>query len=191
MTRKSQNRIWADSHVANWRQVGTSWVYVQLDMSPKVVAVCFQGRRSRRVRSRFVRGSREISLVPSLHRASTDTLIGTMKVTEHYTHTFEKLHSVSIRAHFWSDKLVWSQGARISKIALSVNELFKNVSFQNSSSSCCAFSFNNRNSKTRYGDETMHKDRNSWPVVQECLHLYVNINASLYSTLFNSNCFLN
>ena len=51
----------------------------------------FQGRRSRRVRSRFVRGSLEISLVPSLHRASTDTLIGMMKVTEHYTHTFEKL----------------------------------------------------------------------------------------------------
>ena len=76
--------------MANWRQVGTSWAYVQLDMSPKVVAVCFQGRRSRRVRSRFVCRSREISLVSSLHRASTDTLIGTMKVS-HYTHTFEKL----------------------------------------------------------------------------------------------------
>ena len=50
---------------------------VQLNMSPKVVAVCFQGlaRRSRRVRRRFVRGSREISLVSSLLRASTDALI--------------------------------------------------------------------------------------------------------------------
>ena len=27
----------------NWRQVGTGWAYVQLEMSPKVVAVCFQG----------------------------------------------------------------------------------------------------------------------------------------------------
>ena len=43
----------------------------------KVVAVCFQGlaRRSRRVRRRFVRGSREISLMPSLLRASTDALM--------------------------------------------------------------------------------------------------------------------
>ena len=49
----------------NWRQVGTGWAYV-----------CFQGlaRRSRRVRKRFVRGSREIWLAPSLHRASTDAL---------------------------------------------------------------------------------------------------------------------
>ena len=40
--------------------------------------MCFEGlaRLSRRVRRRFVRGSREISLVPSLHRASTDALIG-------------------------------------------------------------------------------------------------------------------
>ena len=47
---------------------------MQLEMSPEVAAVCFQGlaRRSRRVRRRFVRGSREISLVPSLLRASTD-----------------------------------------------------------------------------------------------------------------------
>ena len=39
--------------------------------------MCFEGlaRLSRRVRRRFVRGSREISLVPSLHRASTDALI--------------------------------------------------------------------------------------------------------------------
>ena len=43
----------------------------------EVVAVCFQGlaRRSRGVRRRFVPGSREISLVSSQHRASTDALI--------------------------------------------------------------------------------------------------------------------
>ena len=58
----------------NWRQVGTGWAHVKLEMSPKVVAVCFQGlaRLSRRVRRRFVHGSRQISLVPSLHRASTE-----------------------------------------------------------------------------------------------------------------------
>ena len=41
--------------------------------------MCFEGlaRLSRRVLRRFVRGSREISLVPSLHRASTDALINT------------------------------------------------------------------------------------------------------------------
>ena len=39
--------------------------------------MCSEGlaRLSRRVWRRFVRGSREISLVPSLHRASTDALI--------------------------------------------------------------------------------------------------------------------
>ena len=39
--------------------------------------MCFEGivRLSHRVWRRFVRGSREISLVPSLHRASTDALI--------------------------------------------------------------------------------------------------------------------
>ena len=39
--------------------------------------MCFEGlaRLSRRVWRRFVRGSREISLAPSLHRASTDALI--------------------------------------------------------------------------------------------------------------------
>ena len=42
-----------------------------------MLLVCFEGiaRLSRRVWRRFVRGSREISLVPSLHRASTDALI--------------------------------------------------------------------------------------------------------------------
>ena len=55
----------------NWRQVGSFWAYVQLEMSP--VAVGFQGlaRRSRRVRRRFVRGSREISLASSLERLPT------------------------------------------------------------------------------------------------------------------------
>ena len=40
--------------------------------------MCSEGlaRLSRRVWKRFVRGSREISLVSSLHRASTDALIG-------------------------------------------------------------------------------------------------------------------
>ena len=39
--------------------------------------MCFEGLAglSRRVWRRFVRGSREILLVPSLHRASTDALI--------------------------------------------------------------------------------------------------------------------
>ena len=49
----------------NWRQVGTLWAYVQLEMSPKVDAVYFQG-----LARRFVRGSREISLVPSVYRRS-------------------------------------------------------------------------------------------------------------------------
>ena len=46
-------------------QTGTGWAYVQLDMSPEVVAVCFQGlaRCSRRVRRHFVPGSRESSSV--------------------------------------------------------------------------------------------------------------------------------
>ena len=66
----------------NWRQVGTCWAYVQLEMSPKVVAVCFQGlaRLSGRVIRRFVRRLREISLVSSLLRASTDAL---MKIIKH------------------------------------------------------------------------------------------------------------
>ena len=63
--------------MTNWRQVGSSKAYVQLDMSLKVVISVFEGlaRLSRRVWRRFVRGSREISLVPSLHRASTDALM--------------------------------------------------------------------------------------------------------------------
>ena len=68
------------------RQVGTGWAYVQLEMSPKVVALCFQGlaRHSRRVRRRFVSGSREISLAPSLLRASTDALICEMMLKRHW-----------------------------------------------------------------------------------------------------------
>ena len=44
--------------------------------------MCFEGlaRLSRRVWRRFVRGSREISLVSSLHRASTDALISTFSI---------------------------------------------------------------------------------------------------------------
>ena len=58
------------------------WAYVQLDMSLKVVVSVFEGlaRLSRRVWRRFVRGSREISLVPSLHRASTDALIPAARI---------------------------------------------------------------------------------------------------------------
>ena len=43
----------------------------------RLLLVCFEGlgSHSHRVFSRFVRGSREISLMPSLHRASTDALI--------------------------------------------------------------------------------------------------------------------
>ena len=45
-----------------------------------LLLVCFEGiaRLCRRVWRRFVRGSREISLVPSLHRASTDALMRLM-----------------------------------------------------------------------------------------------------------------
>ena len=51
----------------------------------RVLLVCFEGlaRLSRRVWRRFVRGSREISLVPSLHRASTDALIVFLLSTYH------------------------------------------------------------------------------------------------------------
>ena len=31
------------AYIPNWRRVGTSWVYVQLEMSLNVVAVRFQG----------------------------------------------------------------------------------------------------------------------------------------------------
>ena len=45
--------------------------------SKRLLLVCFEGlaRLSLRVWRRFVRGSREISLAPSLHRASTNALI--------------------------------------------------------------------------------------------------------------------
>ena len=52
--------------------------------------MCFEGiaRLSRRVWRRFVRGSREISLVPSLHRASTDALIYLIaSVPAHHTYS--------------------------------------------------------------------------------------------------------
>ena len=53
--------------------------------------MCFEGlaRLSRRVWRRFVRGSREISLVPSLHRASTDALI--MQVPKNFPLSLQDL----------------------------------------------------------------------------------------------------
>ena len=50
--------------------------------------MCFEGlaRLSRRVWRRFVRGSREISLVPSLHRASTDALMQIVLILMGVTH---------------------------------------------------------------------------------------------------------
>ena len=69
--------------------IGTGWVYAQLDTSPKVVAVCFQGqaRCSRRVRRRFACGSREISLVPSLYIEHLPTLL--------YTHRIQDMQQVA------------------------------------------------------------------------------------------------
>ena len=60
--------------------------------------MCFEGlaRLSRRVRRRFVRGSREISLVPSLHRASTDALIGMAMAC-----TYSRVGSFAILHTFW------------------------------------------------------------------------------------------
>ena len=67
------------------------------------------------------------------------------QVSLHYTHTFEKLRFhiqfQSERTFDPSDKLVSSQIAKMAKIALSVNELFKKLSFQNSS---FCFSFDKR-----------------------------------------------
>ena len=62
--------------------------------------MCFEGlaRLSRRVWRRFVRGSREISLVPSLHRASTDALI-------HMSNTFIERVSSSSASRSSSDRL--------------------------------------------------------------------------------------
>ena len=65
-----RNRVLADSRVTNWRQVGTALgLCIPRNESRGCCCVCFQGlaRRSRRVRRRFVRGSREISLAPSLY----------------------------------------------------------------------------------------------------------------------------
>ena len=65
-------------------------------MSLKLLLVCFEGlaRLSRRVWRRFVRGSREISLVPSLHRASTDALIYKWK-----NHFYEMKGDVGMSVH--------------------------------------------------------------------------------------------
>ena len=60
-----RNRVLADSRVTNWRQVGTALgLCIARNESRDCCCVFFQGlaRRSRRVRRRFVRGSREISL---------------------------------------------------------------------------------------------------------------------------------
>ena len=56
--------------------------------------VCFEGiaRLSRRVWRCFVRGSREISLVPSLHRASTDALITLYQAFHVPVHKMEDRH---------------------------------------------------------------------------------------------------
>ena len=56
--------------------------------------VCSEGlaRLSRRVWRRFVRGSREISLVPSLHRASTDALILLLILLAFYS-KISKIHA--------------------------------------------------------------------------------------------------
>ena len=53
--------------------------------SKRCFLVCSEGlaRFSCRVWRCFMRGSREISLVPSLHRASTDALIATMSSKSH------------------------------------------------------------------------------------------------------------
>ena len=77
MTRKSRNRVWANSRVENWRYIWGITAYVQLDMNPWATAGAFRrlARRSRRVRMLFVCGSREIWSVSSLHRASTGALI--------------------------------------------------------------------------------------------------------------------
>ena len=54
------------------RCLGTS-----VDIGRRLLLVCFEGLASHsgRVLKRFVCGSREICLVPSLHRVSTDALI--------------------------------------------------------------------------------------------------------------------
>ena len=51
------------------QEAGRNELGFGVQMSPRDVALCFQGlaRRSSRVRRLFVRGSREISLSPSLY----------------------------------------------------------------------------------------------------------------------------
>ena len=82
MTEEEDDEEYDDPKIVKSRMSGFSRGkleagYVQLESSPKVVSVCFQGlaRRSRGVKRRFVPGSLEISLVSSLHRASTDALM--------------------------------------------------------------------------------------------------------------------
>ena len=65
MTANPEKCVWPDSRIPNWRQVRAR-AYV--DMSLRVVSYVFQGlaRRFPEFLRRFVRGSREISSVPSL-----------------------------------------------------------------------------------------------------------------------------
>ena len=65
--------------------------------------MCFEGiaRLSRGVWRRFVRGSREISLVPSLHRASTDALI---------------IHLLIVHREFWAHKILFNLLPQFSRL---------------------------------------------------------------------------
>ena len=67
----------ACERILAWQTGGRLGLCTARYESKRLLLVCFEGlaRLSRRVWRRFVRGSREISLVPSLHRASTDALI--------------------------------------------------------------------------------------------------------------------
>ena len=59
----------------NWRQVGTSWAYVQLELSTKVVAVCFQALAvSFLAELEGVLYADHVRFHSSLHRASIPTL---------------------------------------------------------------------------------------------------------------------
>ena len=75
--------------------------------SKRLLLVCFEGlaRLSRRVWRRFVRGSREISLVPSLHRASTDALMMMMMMKMTREIAYERI-------------LAWQTGGRYERARL-------------------------------------------------------------------------
>ena len=67
--------------------------------------MCFEGlaRLSRPVWRRFVRGSRKISLVSSLHRASTDALIGSRAELQRWKTNKESLGT----SNYLPTDLVW------------------------------------------------------------------------------------